>query len=195
MHAAPAQERYGRPFSRTVDMVGLWWYSAPLNIGKDPTARVTGTDALAALGSPGVYAFEGKHDSRPEGGLLYIGRVGKRSYRDADGSDPSRTLRHRITESAGRFAWYDGSATGLYADVWDVTIRFAIIGPEDVARVESLLIRAHTPSFNAQQVRSPVNDESITTVVLMNAGEKGRLLPAVAGAYYERPLWTRMGGG
>lgn len=195
MRSSSAKERYGHPFLRKINMVGLWWYSAPLSVGKDPTAGVTDPHAVAALKGPGVYAFEARHDSRPEGGLLYVGRVGKKSLKDADGTEPGRSLRRRIAESAERFAWSDSSGAGLYADVWDVTIRFAVISPEVVVSVESLLIRAHTPSFNAQQVRRSLNDESVASLVLMNAGEKGRLLPAVAGAYYQRTLWTAMDGG
>lgn len=188
-----SHEEYGRPFTRNVEMFALWWYSLPLRKLTDLSADLVDAHADEAFGGPGVYAFEGRHDSRPEGGLLYIGRVGSAGY-DVDSVDPQRTLRERVSESSARFLWKDGTGSGLFADVWDVTIRFASTDPKSIVTVESLLIRAHAPSFNAQQVRGPLCDHRAANSVIMNGGEKGRLLPAVAGAYFDKDLWAAITG-
>jgi hypothetical protein len=190
------EKYFGYDFSHNIRMVCLWWYSTPLASAQDlATAKnLTGdekSDAGKALTSPGVYAFEGKHDARPEGGLLYIGRAGS-NFTDTDGTKPPRPLHERIFESANHFIWRRGRDSGLYADVWDVKIRFATVAPEIISRVEGLLIRGHAPSFNTQQVRGRVIDNDLHNVIVINAGEKGRLLPAVAGAYYHQALWDSL---
>lgn len=186
-------DEYGRPFTRDVEMFALWWYSLPLRKFSDLSADLADVHANKAFGAPGIYAFEGRHDSRPEGGLLYIGRVGSAGY-DVDSVDPRRTLRERVSESSMRFLWKDRSGSGLFADVWDVTIRFASADPGSIVALESLLIRAHAPSFNAQLVRGPLSDHRAENSVIMNGGEKGRLLPTVAGAYFDKHLWTEITG-
>src|SRR5688572_24245578 len=97
---------YGRAFqSDAISMVGLWWYSMPFNSAKEPIKSTHGDkDLKSALHSPGVYAFEGKHDSRPEGGLLYIGRAGGESE-DSDGTPPGQPLGVRIRQSSSHFGW------------------------------------------------------------------------------------------
>lgn len=204
-----AQEYYGNYGTvlqnhKQARMIALWWYSVPFDGEANVAGAIRDAAAMRVLGLSGVYAFEGRHDSRPEGGLLYIGRVGvRRDDSDADGFDSDRYLGQRIRESAARFAWEarrpsespnEQQRSGLYGDVWDVTVRFAAVDASLVADVEALLIKAHAPSFNAQHVRGPLKDD-VLDLVVMNGGAKGRILPIVAGAYYDRRLWDRIEGG
>lgn len=188
-------DRYGSASQATIDMVALWWYAVPLTPRGEYATLDTDDHAMKALTLPGIYAFEGRHDTRAEGGILYVGRVGKKRMNSMDAPAAARALRERIEESGARFVWKDGGKSGLYADVWDIVVRFAVVDPEVIERVESLLIRAHAPSFNAQQVRGPVTDPRVLTCAVMNGGAKGRLLPAVAGRYYDQDFWRRTEGG
>ena len=134
--------------------VCLWWYS--LNI-RDNAHLETALTAIGkeshegrALREPGVYAFEGAHDSRPTGGLLYIGQVGADCEETKD--KPGRTIKERACESFSRFAWTGTSKragvaeTGLFADVWNLKLRWANVERDSIKAVERLLILAHAPS-------------------------------------------------
>lgn len=127
--------------------------------------------------SPGVYAIEGCHDSQPLGGILYVGKT----KRDG-GPRPSDSLRSKCF-------WSDGGASGLFSDVWSVVLRHAAVQDHAmIDQVEKLLIRAHAPAFNNQDVRGALPCE-YEDIVLLNAGAKGRLLPAVVGAWFVVECW------
>lgn len=138
------------------------------------------TAPTASLERPGVYAFDGCQDGRPFGGVLYVGTAG--------GKGNGRKLRKRVRESSRKFIWGAPGERGFYSDVWNLTLRWAPVDPSLVLLVEALLIRAHAPSFNAQQVRSKAPDDALD-LVIMNGGEKGPLLPTVCGHYYDPEVW------
>lgn len=196
------QPRYGCALPEpNAQFVPLWWYS--ISLTKDVARLVSEletqtdeigaqTDEAKALQQPGIYAFEGKHDSRLDGGILYIGQVG-RDVRNPE-AVLRKSLKERICESDSKFFWKQGKTdSGLYSDVWDVVLRYAVVNPEILGAVERIMIKAHAPSFNAQLVRGAFSKEDeVNKLVVMNAGSKGRLLPTVAGMYYCVEPWADM---
>ncbi len=138
----------------------------------------------AELRFPGLYCFEGRHDAHGGGAVLYIGEAGHN-----DGS--LRTIGQRANESLSKFSW-DKTGRQLFSDVWDVTFRWAAIN--DATRpilldAERLLLVAHAPPFNNESVRAQIA-ESLHNLLILNAGQKGRLLPTVAGAEYCSACWN-----
>jgi hypothetical protein len=178
------------------EAVCLWWYSLSLPDSGIMNLDTVNGNAANGLNGPGVYVFEGSHDSRPEGGIIYIGQVGR-----GEGPHPTheRDLRTRASESWKRFTWSTktgkgrSNEMGLYADVWRLTLRWAYVATDVIDDVEALLLRAHAPSFNAQEVRSELRSCRATELVVMNAGAKGRLLPVVAGKYFDEAFWNGLG--
>lgn len=186
--------------------ISLWWYSLPVPESAQLAAtmdELASGPAAVALGKAGVYVFEGCHDTRPNGGVLYIGQVGSKEEGASRGAGKaevrSRTIRQRAAESFRRFAWVSKAGErqdpdpeiGLYADVWNLKMRWAEVASDCVEDVEALLIRAHAPSFNAQNVRSPLTAGRVMDLLVMNAGVKGMLLPVVAGKYFDRVFWNQ----
>jgi len=175
-------ETYGCAKPMPLRVVPLWWNA--IRLSDDPLSpqlqhlpEKTKTSLLKA----GLYVFEGCHDSRPDGGILYIGQVGAASERD---------LTKRVVESSKRVIWKSGDESGFFADVWGITLRWASIEDQSIIKqIESLLIAAHAPSFNAQKVRSGIATEAHDLLV-MNGGAKGRLMPVLCGHYYNTSLWT-----
>jgi len=128
----------------------------------------------------GVYVFEGCHDSRPEGGILYIGQ--------------SKEIVSRLDKSSLRIIWRENGELGFFADVWDITLRWAVIEEKSVKAVESVLIRAHAPSFNSKEIRNVIpSDNEAKNLIIFNDGVKGRLLPIVAGHYFDNEFWKGFG--
>ena len=186
---------YGCAFSAPeAQFVPLWWYSIPLT--KDVATAVAelenDSDAKNALQQPGIYAFEGKHDSRPEGGILYIGQVG-RDVRNRD-EVLRQSLEIRMSQSDGKFfGKQKKTESWLYCDVWDVVLRYAVVDPKILGAVETMMIKAHAPSFNAQNVRNGyLSDAEAGHLVVMNSGSKGRLFPTVVGMYFCEDPWSTL---
>jgi hypothetical protein len=102
-----------------------------------------------------------------------------------------------LTSSRGKLVErFEGGDAKLYSDVWDLTVRWARLDEAILGQVESVLIHAHVPPFNSQQVsenrrRSGPGDTCLDLVV-MNAGRNGPLLPVMAGAYLAS--WTDSSG-
>lgn len=144
-------------------------------------------DVIPAIEGAGVYAFEGRQDAHPERGILYIGQ--SQGAGEVSSGTPLRT---RVVQSVGKFVAARVERR-LFADCHDVVLRWARIdgGTVEIDEVESLLIRAHCPPFNAQEVRTPYRGPC--DVVVMNAGVKGRLLPVVAAAYHADAPWESFG--
>jgi hypothetical protein len=191
--------RFGhpQPLAPATRAICLWWNSVEIPERKDlrtvlQDIKNSGRDDGRALGEPGVYAFEGSHDSRPHGGILYIGQVGADC--ETNGAKPSRTIEVRAGESFSRFAWTEKAKrgaepdAGLFADVWNLRLRWASVATDCIAGVERLLIVGHAPSFNSKHVRSTLSEEA-GNLVVMNAGAKGMLLPVLAGKYFDASFW------
>lgn len=174
-------------------LVPLVWSSARIaNDGQDFGGRLRTLldEGYEALGTRGVYAIEGQYDGGLGPMILYVGQAGARTQDDHDGTKPAMELLRRIPQSVdGKLNV--GGGKWMYSDVWEATLRWAAVPYSDVrvTDVESLLIRAHAPPFNATHVRSgQVADEALG-LVIMNGGEKGRLLPSVVGRYYDTNYW------
>jgi hypothetical protein len=123
----------------------------------------------------GVYAIEGCHDASPNGGILYIGRAG--------------VLRERLAKSL-ESVWRVGEdgKMRLHSDVWSIVLRWAVVRSDLLESVEGLLITAHSPNFNSQSARRQA-DKQWKNMLVLNAGQKGRLLPVVYGAYLHDDFW------
>lgn len=164
---------YGTGNDTKARFVPLWWTAEKIEKASELPSHLGERRDFGLAGS-GIYVFEGRHDSRPDGGILYVGKA--------------EVLRERIIQSFRRFAWKDiGGEAGFYADVWDITLRWTTAATAILHDVENLLIVAHSPSFNAQAVRRA--SETAFDMILLNGGEKGRLLPVVAGQYYDSRVW------
>lgn len=169
--------RFGEAVDQSMRTVALHWSAHPFE-----TSQQIAKALKAAKRCAGLYSFEGKHDAHRGGGVLYMGK--------------SKELAGRVPKSAERFSWKHGSSKDagdqrLFSDVWDVTLRLAEVaspetkpGEEDILNdLETLLIESHSPPFNAQNVRTGL-DGDFANLLILNAGAKGFLLPAVCGAYY-----------
>ena len=174
---------FGSCKERKFDVVPLFWRAHRLDTVSDHREIV----ASLPREKSGVYVFEGRHDGSAGRSLLYIGRSGKKSS-PPDEFDPGGSLKTRVPTSMKRISWQKRAEFYLYSDVWDVVVRVAECGGSVVERVESALIVAHAPALNAQGVRKDLAEEDGNLLVL-NAGAKGLLLPAVAGAYYSGDHW------
>ena len=85
--------------------------------------------------------------------------------------------------------WSDGGASELCSDVWNIVLRHAAVEDDTlIDQIEKLLIRAHAPAFNSQDVRGALSRE-YEDIVLLNAGAKGRLLPTAVGAWFVVECW------
>jgi hypothetical protein len=112
-----------------------------------------------------------------------------------DGEEkPGQDLATRLAQSLSRFFWLQ--QRHVYSDVWDVVVRWAPLDPRLVQAVEGILLVAHAPPFSTQLVRTAVPERDADIVVL-NTGNKGTLLPCVAGAYYcaSANVWPGTPGG
>lgn len=148
-------------------VVALRWHAAQVDPSDD------GLLGRLAKG-PGLYAIEGYHDSVPTPAVLYIGKADRQAIR----ARAPRSLRDRV--------WWKNDkikATRLYSDVWDVTLRWAELKREAIPQVERLLISAHSPPFNSQLARRDL-PATHGDLIVVNTGEKGRLMPTVFGGYF-----------
>lgn len=166
--------RWGEAASHSVKLLRLFWHAAPIPRGFD-------LDALKErMQGPGVYAFEGCHDGHPLGAILYIGQSGK--------SGSNETIARRLRGSLHHVGFNpSGEAEGWrpWAECWQLVLRWAFVDPARVTEVESLLIRAHCPPFNSQELRGTRDGD----LVLLNCEEKGRFLPVVASHYFHSAGW------
>jgi hypothetical protein len=178
---------YGSESGANCRRVALWWRSATIH--DDPS----GEELQRVEPGPGVYAIEGFHDGGMGPGILYIGSSGVRSA--------NRTLLERLGESMNRVWWKENNRYHLFSDVWNVRVRWATIKPEAgedqktatdanllIDQVEKLLIVAHAPPFNSQGVRTATFDE-LGSLMVLNGGQKGPLLPVIYGSYYCPDEW------
>lgn len=158
---------FGKTIQDRCRIVTLRWHAARV----DPS-NPSFVDQLSA--SPGLYAIEGCHDSVPISSVLYIGQTGRQA------------IRKRAKQSLEARVWWRNTRQGalrLYSDVWDLTLRWAELEKTAIGQVERLLISAHSPPFNSQHARSSVT-KAHGDLVIVNTGEKGRLMPTVFGGYF-----------
>lgn len=169
---------FGRGVSRTATVVALEWHRAPIDWH----------DAIGSLlkdvpsDRSGVYAIEGCQDACSTSHILYIGAAGV--------GESERSLRGRVAESLKRFVRETrvSSEPVEWSDTWNLVLRWAPLENNLVTPVERLLIRAHMPQGNSQEIvnRSLTMDHEL---VVLNAGRKGPLLPVVASYYF----WNKDG--
>lgn len=159
----------GQSVSHAARFVALWWHAHAIPERHEVDF---GAELLNIVPSgSGVYAATGRHDTKPGGGVLYIGMA----------SDLATRVPTSIAETLG-----EKHANGdimLFSDVWDLTVRWAEVSEQVRASVERILIMSHSPPFNGQWVRRQFATKEEHDLVVMNAGRKGPLLPIVAGAY------------
>lgn len=171
------QLKYGAAVDGQMQVVALDWKARCVRV--DASGLVEGEAALFAdLPTVGLYAFQGSHDSQSGAAVLYIGRAGLKS----------QSLGERARQSFDRFR--DRTERQLYSDCAEIVFHWAEFTNRDLLKhVEGLLIRAHCPAFNNQEVRSWYAGPRELLVV--NAGRKGRLLPAVAAMYHSAEGWPK----
>jgi hypothetical protein len=163
--------KYGKPVKVDSDYLALDWRAR--KVEPDERGHVDVKRLFSRIDGKGVYCFEGRHDAHPQGAVLYVGQAA----RDTD------ALGARMPRSFGLFQ----DRGVLYSDVQDLVIRWAPVAPDYIDDVESLLLVAHAPPFNAQEVRRWYSGRS--NLVVLNAGAKGRLHPSVAAIYHCEHGW------
>ena len=151
-----------------MDVVSLDWRHIPLKEDGLP-------DHLPK--SSGVYALQGCHDSSSAFGVLYVGQA--------------QVLAERVPQSlCDRLFWKQSGRVELYSDVWHASLYIAALERELLARVEAVLIASHASPFNNVGVRgTSLIAGDLKTLLVLNGGRKGALLPAVCGGYYVDELW------
>lgn len=156
----------GKPTAR---FVALFWEAKQV-------AKLDDLKGIQQL--PGVYAIEGCHDAHPYPSVLYVGKT-----EQLDGERAVDSMRAKCF-------WQKDGESGIYSAVWGLTLRWAPIAADemDVRDIEMLLIRAHAPAWNNQNVIGAL-DWRFEDLVVLNGGGKGRLLPAVAGIYFVPGAW------
>lgn len=178
--------QWGRAVPAVMRCVALEWHSVPIHT---VDGAVSHAEMLESVGEHcGVYAFEGKHDAFPGGAILYVGLA-----RGKGTSDRNAPLRKRIPDTFKRFAYRDTprGQQRAFADCWDLVFHWAKADPGLIDDVESVLIRAHAPPFNAQEVRGELD---FTDLVVLNAGAKGRLIPVVSSLWHASDAWPESAG-
>jgi hypothetical protein len=163
-------------------IVRLDWLSMPVSrkFTTFETELAARWDTQSAIG---LYAFEGKHDGHRNGTILYIGMTAKQGG-------------ERPTQSAAARFFRDDASGAMYGSYWDLTLRWAVMDPEDLygncadakrqtgklaKAVESLLIVSMKPPLNTKEVCAWLH-YSAWDLVVGNAGEKGLLLPMLHGS-------------
>lgn len=164
-------------------VVALWWQSVKINEPADIKKAAKLANAAQTGPTTGLYAFEGRRDGMAAPGILYIGQSGA----DDEDGDPGQPLGARLTQSFAKLSYKARGRSYLFSDVWDVTVRFAHLARQHVRLIESLLVHAHAPPFNAQHVRRALNPAQ--DYLVLNAGDKGGLLPMAASIYYRADCW------
>ncbi len=177
---------YGQPATFRNDsidyamtVVALEWHGHSLQRSGDPGEFrdfVTNT-------AKGVYAFEAWLDSQGARSIVYVGKT-------------DRTVRDRWSDARSSLKlvgdWL-GERFVPWSDVVDLALRWAAVRDERyVDPVERILIAAHAPAFNKQLCRPDLRrNPEAESLIVMNVGDKGRLMPVVAGAYYSTSgiLW------
>ncbi|AUX42246.1 uncharacterized protein SOCE26_036750 [Sorangium cellulosum] len=182
---------YGQGRSHDLLVSPLHWFSMPVPLDGNLMQHALDEGSRTAIGGAGVYCIEGRQDARPEGGILYIGLAnGRREDGELESGTPGQPVHERASQSLAKVRWSAGGVRGFFADVWDLKLRWASVDVADVAEVEQNLIHAHAPSFNRQHVRSELNLQKGR--VILNAGDKGRLLPVVCSLYFDGPFWRNI---
>lgn len=167
--------KYGEPVPARAEYLALNWRAR--RVEPDERGHVDVERLFSGIEGKGVYCFEGRHDAHPQGAVLYLGQAA----RDCDAP-----LRGRMRQSFGLFQERDI----LYSDIQDLVVRWAVVAPDAetyIDDIESVLIVAHAPPFNAQEVRRWYTGRP--GLVVLNAGAKGRLHPVVAAIYHCEQGW------
>ena len=180
MSDAPIPVVEGGAIEKKIELVALRWSGFPLRQTMDgKVSELPGGEI-----SKGVYAIEGCHDAHVHHTVLYIG------------SSPKQVLSDRLLQSVDDL-FFDksadrrkGTSVRPYADVWNLTLRWAPVHEESLVEpIERLLIIAHSPPFNSKHVRRRWAQGREIGLLVLNTGFKGRLMPAVSGHYHAR--WAR----
>jgi len=170
--------RWGEPTAANVTLVRLRWRSVQVTHGFD-------LKTLAGkLLRSGVYVYEGCHDAHPARTILYIGEAGAGSS--------SGTLASRLPSSLSQLGRMGSEGAWCpWAECWDLVLRWSYVERKSVREVERLLIRAHCPVYNKQLVRGANGGN----LVVINAEDKGRLMPVVASHYFHSTGWPAQADG
>jgi hypothetical protein len=83
----------------------------------------------------------------------------------------------RVASMGEIFSWKD----------WDNSDQYSMANPEDVSKIEALLIYSHHPVYNQ---RSTYSMDSAKNIRIFNTGKIGKLLPEVSYRYHnEKGEW------
>jgi len=125
---------------------------------------------------PGIYAVYADHTVYGRNVLIYIGRT-------------KRDIKKRIGEHGDfidtnlmNFEYYFGEILNR-DDVNKENLESAVI------EIETLLINAHCPAYNANAIKGIINTKEYYKTVVLNWDDRGAILPEVSGLRYSSYYW------
>ena len=121
-----------------------------------------------------MYQIYGHHTVYGPGTLIYLGKAEEQTFGRRLGQHgwlkDFEMAEGAVGVHVGRLA----GSEKLNESVWK----------NQISRAESLLIYSHSPAINSREVAdlSAEVDKSISNILVLNWGERGKLLPEVSGA-------------
>ena len=121
----------------------------------------------------GIYQLYGDHPVYGENALLYIGKAQDQTYSARLKNHPDFNENHISTFRRIHLAYFC-ELDDMNYDKWKNYIDLT----------EKLLINAHFPAFNSQNIKSPLKSDDFPSMLVLNWGDRGRLLPEVSSLRY-----------
>ena len=128
----------------------------------------------------GIYQIYGDHPVYGENTLLYIGKARYQTYsvRLAQHND---LIESHIPVFRKLYLSYFCNTEDVNSENWGDCIDLA----------EKLLINAHFPAYNSQDVKRPIDKEYFKKeLLILNWDERGKLLPEVSSLRYSYHFWN-----
>ena len=102
------------------------------------------------------------------------------------GESTKQALRERVPGSLGRVlrGVVPSSQPSVWADTWNLTLRWAVLDYTWIGAAEKLLIRAHLPQLNSQEIAARSLLPKEHEMVIVNCGRIRIFLPVVASYYF-----------
>ena len=152
---------------RNMEIVHLWWVEHEWNEEEVYSKYVSREDY-------GIYQVYGDHPVYGENTLLYIGKAKDQKYSERLKQHNDFAECH-ISKFRKLYLSYFCKTEDVNYDKWG----------EYIDIVEKLLINAHFPAYNSQEIKGPIReDEFKKEILILNWNERGKLLPEVSSLRY-----------
>jgi hypothetical protein len=129
----------------------------------------------------GIYQIYGDHPVYGENVLLYIGKARYQTYSVRLNQHNDFNESH-ISKFRKLYLSYFCNSEDVNDNNWGEYIDLA----------EKLLINAHFPAYNSQEIKGPINNDLINKdVLILNWNERGKLLPEISSLRYSYYYWDK----